>query len=88
MFSGQQFFEALRSEKVKNDITLENEIREYILRIYNILPTFNLTSDFFEMSIDIKQKLGDDRGEMMVTQKLTQLYYSKGEYYKLSLIHI
>lgn len=82
LFSGQQFFEALRSEKVKNDITLENEIREYILRIYNILPTFNLTSDFFEKSIDIKQKLGDDRGEMMVTQKLTQVYYTKGEYHK------
>lgn len=82
LFSGQQFFEALRSEIVKNDITLENEIREYILRIYNILPTFNLTSDFFEKSIDIKQKLGDDRGEMMVTQKLSQLYYSKGEYQK------
>jgi len=82
LISGQQFFEALRSDKVKNNITLENEIREYILRIYNILPTFNLTTDFFEKSIDIKQKLGDDRGEMMVTHKLTQLYYTKGEYHK------
>lgn len=82
LLSGQQFFEALRSESVKTNIFLENEIREYLMRIYNILPTFNLTSDFFEKSIDIKQKLGDERGEMMITYKLIQLYYTKGEYQK------
>lgn len=86
LLAGQQFSEALRSETVKKNSILENEIRDFILRIYNILPTFNLTADFFEKSIDIKQKLNDDKGEMMVTQKLAQLYYIQGEYNKSMIV--
>lgn len=80
LFSAQSFSEALRSEEIKSNPSLENEIREYIVRIYNIQPTFNLPENFFEKSIEVKSKLGDEKGILMLTPKMTQMYYEKENY--------
>ncbi|MEP7324105.1 MAG: sensor histidine kinase [Saprospiraceae bacterium] len=82
LLAGQHLGDALGTKEVKSDRNLENEIRDYIIRIYNLLPTYSLSDDFFLQSIEIKSKLGDTKGMKQVAQKLTEMLYTQHRYEK------
>ena len=80
LLAGQYLIEALTTKESKHNQHLENEIRDYIIRICNVLPSFSLSMDFFTQAIDIKQKLGDIKGMKEVAQKFTELLYMQHQY--------
>lgn len=80
LLAAQHFSDALNTDQIKDKLSFENECRDYVLRIYNLLPNYNLSADFFDKSIEVKSKLGDDKGILMLSQKMAQVYYDKENY--------
>ncbi len=86
LLAGQSFNDALRANGKSNDAILEDDIRDYLLRIYNLQPSINLDETFFIQSYQIKQKLGDRKGMLRVAQRLTESYQQHQQYEK-SLVY-
>lgn len=82
LIAGQHFSDVLRTKEAKDNPLIEDEIREHIISIYNILPSFSLTADFFIQAIEIKRKLGDQRGMKQIAQKLANMLYDQRDYDK------
>jgi two-component sensor histidine kinase len=82
LLAGQHFSDVLGTKESKENPVIESEIRDHIIRIYNILPSYSLSSDFFIKAMDIKRNLGDHRGMEQVAQKLTHMLYEQREYEK------
>jgi len=77
--AGQNFMDALRTNP-KPGPALENEIRDYLARIYNLNASINLDPSFFIQSMELKKKLGDSLGMLRVAQRLSSTFYSEKQY--------
>lgn len=77
--AGQNFMDALRTNP-KPEPALENEIRDYLARIYNMNASINLDPPFFIQSMELKKKLGDYLGMLRVAQRLTTTFYDEKQY--------
>ncbi len=77
--AGQNFMDALRSNP-KPEPALEDEIRDYLTRIYNMNASINLDPPFFIQSMELKKKLGDFLGMLRVAQRLTTTFYDEKQY--------
>lgn len=81
LLSAQNFRDALRIIKPSEQL-LEDEIRDFMARVYNLNPAINLSTQFFIQSMELKKKLGDRAGMLRIAQRLTETFFQDNQFEK------